>query len=70
MKSVRNLSLAALVALLFVVVLQNTDEVETKLLFATVTMPRALLLFVTFAVGILVGLALGVKLPSFGRRKT
>ena len=42
----------AIVALLvLVVVLQNTEAVETKLLFMSVTMPRAAFLFVTLLVG-------------------
>ena len=37
---------AAVVALLvLIVVLQNTEAVETKLLFVSVTMPRAALFF-------------------------
>jgi uncharacterized integral membrane protein len=54
-----------LVILAIVIVFQNTEQVETKLLFATVIMPRALLLFLTtlvgFAVGVLVALSLSKK---------
>jgi uncharacterized integral membrane protein len=55
------LAAALLLALLAVVlILQNRDPVETQLLFATVTMPRAVLLLLTallgFAAGILVSL--------------
>ncbi len=46
--------LAAL--LLIIIVLQNTAAVETKILFATVSMPRALLLAVALLVGFLLGL--------------
>ena len=42
--------------LVLIVVLQNTETVETRLLFVTVTMPRAVLLFGT----LLTGFALGV----------
>ena len=45
-----------LAVLVIIVVLQNTETVETRLLFATVTMPRAVLLLTTA----LVGFALGV----------
>ena len=49
--------LAAGVAILTViVVLQNTAPVETRLLFATVKMPRAALLFITLVVGFVLGL--------------
>ncbi|NNC90103.1 MAG: LapA family protein [Akkermansiaceae bacterium] len=46
--------IAGVVAL--ILVLQNTDNVETRLLFTTVTMPRAVLLLITFLLGIIVGL--------------
>ena len=42
--------------LLIIIALQNTQIVETKLLFVTVGMPRALLLFVTLLIGFGVGL--------------
>jgi uncharacterized integral membrane protein len=49
--------LITLVALLtLIVVLQNTQAVETRILFLTVTMPRAALLFGAF----LIGFGLGV----------
>jgi len=41
--------------LALIVVLQNTQTVETKLLFLTIAMPRALLLIVTFLVGFAIG---------------
>ena len=42
--------------LTLIVFLQNTQAVETKFLFLTVTMPRVLLLFVTFILGFVGGL--------------
>jgi uncharacterized integral membrane protein len=57
-----------LLTLTIIIVLQNTEAVETKLVFATVTMPRALLLFTTavigFAAGVLVALSLSKKRQS------
>jgi hypothetical protein len=35
---------------------QNTEAVETKILFITITLPRAILLGVTLAVGWVAGL--------------
>ena len=62
---------AAILALLVLaVVLQNTEAVETKLLFVSVTMPRAALLFGTSIVGFALGvvcaawLARGKKGPK------
>jgi uncharacterized integral membrane protein len=58
---------AILVLVALVVVLQNTEAVETKLLFVSVTMPRAALLFGT----LIVGFALGVICAAWlGRGKS
>ena len=59
-----------LVAVALVVVLQNTQPVETKFLFLAVIMPRAALLAITMligiAVGILIALGLSGKKPKKG----
>jgi uncharacterized integral membrane protein len=44
-----------LVIVMAVLVFQNRDPVQTKLLFATLTMPHAILLFLTAAVGFVIG---------------
>ena len=50
------LAAAAIIAILaIIVVAQNTQSVETRLLFVTVTMPRAVLLFITLLVGFVMG---------------
>lgn len=56
MKKLRLIAASVLAVLMVVVVLQNTEAVETHVLFATVTMPRAVLLLTTA----LVGFALGI----------
>ena len=38
-----------------IVILQNTQVVETKLLFMTISMPRALLLIIVFVAGFITG---------------
>ena len=48
--------------LAIIVVVQNTQSVETKLLFLTVTMPRAVLLFVTLATGFVIGVLAAEKI--------
>jgi uncharacterized integral membrane protein len=64
MKKIK-LIVAALLAVLFVVViLQNTQEVETKLLFATISMPRAVLLLTTLVVGFVIGLLTAGRLSK------
>ncbi len=49
------LLVAALAILLLIVVLQNTEPTQTKILFFSFTMPRALLLFATAVVGFALG---------------
>ena len=44
--------------LTLVVIFQNTEVVETKILLARISMPRALLLAVTFLAGMASGLIL------------
>ena len=56
MKKARLIVTLVLAVLVVVVVLQNTEAVETRLLFATVTMPRAVLLFITALIGFAVGI--------------
>lgn len=56
---------AAILALLgVIIILQNTEPVETKLLFFSITMPRAILLMGTT----LIGFALGVLVSLFLQR--
>jgi len=50
------------VLLILIVILQNTEEVETKLLFITMDMPRALLLFINLLIGYLLGIVTMVVL--------
>ena len=65
MKKLRLIVTLVLAVLVVIVVLQNTEAVETQLLFATVTMPRAVLLFTTA----LVGFALGILTSLVWMRK-
>ena len=62
MRQARLIAAVVLAVLVVIVVLQNTEAVETRLLFATVTMPRAVLLLTTalvgFAMGVLTALLL------------
>ena len=61
----RIIGIAILSVLVGILVLQNTATVETRLLFFTVSAPRAVLLTATlligFALGILVSLRFGSK---------
>ena len=65
------LIVAGVILLLVVIVLlQNTEAVETKILFLTITMPRVLLLLVTFILGFVGGLiAASQVLTGAGKSK-
>lgn len=49
-----------LIVLVVVVVLQNTDPVDTRFLFMTVTMSHAALLAITAIIGMAVGILLAL----------
>jgi uncharacterized integral membrane protein len=51
-----------------IVVAQNTEAVETRLLVATITMPRAVLLLICMAIGFVLGLLF--SFGTTGKRKT
>lgn len=55
--------------LVLIIVLQNTKSVETKLLFITITMPRAFLLFLTFLFGLVVGAVLTIGFSGKAGKK-
>jgi uncharacterized integral membrane protein len=56
MKNFKVILIIAVLSLSVIVALQNKQEVETKFLFTTVTMPRVLLLLSTLTLGFFVGL--------------
>jgi uncharacterized integral membrane protein len=53
--------IATLLILIVVVILQNTEAVRTEILFFSVTLPRALLLSVTTALGFAMGLVVAAR---------
>ncbi len=68
MKSFKNILIVSMVLLVLIAVLQNRETVETKFLFATLSMPRALLLLVTLGIGFAAGLLASTKiLPGKAR---
>jgi putative membrane protein len=56
MKKTKIITIVVILLLALIVFLQNTQAVETRFLFLTVTMPRVLLLLVTFVLGFVGGL--------------
>ena len=69
MARVKHIAALILAALALIIVLQNTQSVETKFLFATVTMPRAALLAVTMLIGVVVGILVTLGLSARRPRK-
>lgn len=64
MKNVKNVILGVLALLIVIIIFQNMQSVETRILFLSITMPRALLLIVTFLSGLGLGAAVTRGLGS------
>jgi uncharacterized integral membrane protein len=62
--------IAVVVLIVVIVVLQNTQAVETKLLFLSVTMPNAALLFGTLIIGFAIGVLTAGHIVSQAKRET
>lgn len=60
---------AAIAVLVVIVIFQNTESVQTKILFVSISMPRILLLFATLAVGFVLGAMFGNRY-FFGKKKS
>jgi len=56
MRQFKQIALIVLAVLGIVIVLQNRESVETQLLFVTVSMPRAVLLFIMLLIGFVSGI--------------
>ena len=56
MKRIKKIGILVLALFIGIVVLQNTESVQTKILFLTITMPRAVLLFLTALIGFIIGI--------------
>ena len=69
MKKFKIITIAAVSILVLIVILQNTQSVETKLLFVKITMPRAFLLMLTFLFGFIAGLLATLRLGSKATQK-
>ncbi len=65
-RNIRIVTIAAAVAVVLILILQNTNEVRTRVLFATVVMPQAVLLVVVLAIGFVIGLLTALR----GSKKT
>ncbi|MFC1795434.1 lipopolysaccharide assembly protein LapA domain-containing protein [Planctomycetota bacterium] len=56
MKNFKIILIIVVLTLAVVVALQNKEQVETKFLFTSITMPRVLLLLSTLTLGFFIGL--------------
>lgn len=63
-------AILVLAVLVVIVVLQNTQAVETRFLFATIVMPRAVLLLVSAAIGFVLGVLVSLLVIRKRRRQS
>jgi len=69
MNKLKVVAIAGIALIVVIVVLQNTQAVETKLLFLTVTLPNAALLFGTLIVGFAIGVLTAGHIVSTAKRQ-
>ena len=67
LKYFKPIAILLLAIIVVIVVWQNTEQVETRFLLAKVTMPRAVLLATTTAIGFALGVLVSV-IVSYRRR--
>ena len=67
MNRAKMIGILVLALFIGIVVLQNTERVQTHILFLTITMPRAVLLFLTALMGFIIGVLSSLLI---GRKKT
>ena len=69
MKKAKIIIIAVIVVLSLIVFFQNTEVVVTKILFAKIEMSRAVLLLLTFGLGLVTGLIGSLLLKKSGKPK-
>jgi uncharacterized integral membrane protein len=69
MNKLKVLAIVVIALVALVVVLQNTQAVETQLLFLTVTLPNAVLLFGTLIIGFAIGVLTAGHIVSSAKRR-
>ena len=60
MKKAKLIVIVILALIGVIIVLQNTESVDTKILFATIIMTRAILLLVAIAIGFVLGILVSI----------
>lgn len=61
MRNLKLIGIAVLSLLALLIILQNTEQVQTKILFMSIQMPLAFLLFLTALLGFLVGILVSLR---------
>ena len=68
MRNLKIITASILVILVAIMVVQNREPVATHLLFATVVMPHAVLIFITAAAGFALGVLLALSVNTKRKR--
>jgi uncharacterized integral membrane protein len=61
LRNAKLVGIALSVIVILILIFQNRASVDTRVLFVTITMPRAVLLVVMLAVGFVLGLLTAIK---------
>lgn len=61
LRNAKIVGIALSVVVVLILVIQNRADVDTRILFVTITMPRAVLLLMMLAVGFVLGLLTAVR---------
>lgn len=64
MKKAKLIIILILAVLTGIIILQNLDSIDTRVLFITITMPRALFLALTWLVGLICGVLIPLQWKS------
>ena len=66
MRKVKLIAIVIIAILTIIILVQNTEPVQARVLFWTVPMSRALLMMLTFVLGFVIG----ILVPTYFLRKT
>jgi uncharacterized integral membrane protein len=68
MRNLKLIATSVVAILVAILVVQNREPVETHLLFATVVMPHAILIFIASAAGFALGVLLTMSLKTKSKK--